>query len=139
MRHPEEAFRTVLGQPFYVVDVLVAPVVAAAGIAFRIFVGEDGSHRVEDGLGHVVFRRDQLDAFALTPTFGRQDTEDVVVLLLQTHAVLPPCLTAGPRHTRRTRPGIPEDRISPASVSMRAGTRPVPRSPYLAVSAQERF
>src|SRR2546430_16587927 len=48
--HAEQAPGALLGQPLDLVHVLVAAVVAAPGIPFRVFVGEDGAHRFRHGL-----------------------------------------------------------------------------------------
>src|SRR5207247_11046896 len=48
--HTEQAPGALLGQPLDLVHVLVAAVVAATGIPFRVFVGEDGAHRFQHGL-----------------------------------------------------------------------------------------
>ena len=44
---------------------LAAPVVAAARIAFRVFVGQHRSGRLEHGTAHEIFRGDQLEAVVL--------------------------------------------------------------------------
>ena len=53
------------GQLLDDVDVLAAAVVAPAGIAFGVLVGEDAAGRLEHGLGDDVLRRDQLDLMLL--------------------------------------------------------------------------
>ena len=47
------------------VDVLAAAVVALAGIAFGILVGQHGAGCIEHGLRDDVLRRDQLDLMLL--------------------------------------------------------------------------
>src|SRR3546814_766678 len=47
-----------------------ALIVAAAGIAFGIFVGEDRALRLQHRLGNNVFRRDQLDLVLLAVELG---------------------------------------------------------------------
>ena len=49
------------------IDILAAAIVAAAGIAFGIFVGEHRALRLEHGSRHDVFRCDQLDLMLLAP------------------------------------------------------------------------
>src|SRR5664280_2034551 len=44
-------------------------VVAFAGIAFGVLVGEDGASRLQHGLAHKIFRGDQLQTFMLTALF----------------------------------------------------------------------
>ena len=48
------------------VDVLATPVVAAAGVAFGVFVGQDRTLCLKHGTGDDVFRRNQLDLGLLT-------------------------------------------------------------------------
>src|SRR5690606_7829541 len=49
------------GQVFYEVHILAAAVVALAGIAFGVFVGEIRASSLEDGFAGVIFRCDQVD------------------------------------------------------------------------------
>ena len=53
------------GQPLDDVGVLAAPVVPPARVAFRIFVGEDGSHRLQHRLADEVLGSDQLEPVRL--------------------------------------------------------------------------
>ena len=62
----EQLLRALDGEFFRDVDHLAAAVIALAGVAFRIFVGEDGPCGFEHGLRHVVLGRDQLDLVMLT-------------------------------------------------------------------------
>ena len=48
------------------IDVLAAAIIAAPGIAFRVFVGEERAGRVKHRPGHDILRGDQLD-FVLLP------------------------------------------------------------------------
>ncbi len=69
VRGAEQFFGSLDRQGFRHVDVFAAAVVALAGIAFRVFVGEHRALRLEHARAGVVFRGDQLDvvflAFAL--------------------------------------------------------------------------
>ena len=49
------------GELFRDIDDLAAAVVAAAGVALRVFVGQDGALRLQHGGGDDVFGGDQLD------------------------------------------------------------------------------
>ena len=53
------------GEGLDLVDPVATPVVALAGIAFSIFVGEDAPHRFQDGHRSEVLRGDQLDVVLL--------------------------------------------------------------------------
>ena len=61
----EQALGAVDGQLLDHVDILAAAVIAPAGIAFGIFVGEQRACGVEHGLGDDVLRGDQLDLVLL--------------------------------------------------------------------------
>ena len=54
----EEFFGAVDGELFDYVGVVLAAVVAFAGVALGVFVGKDGAEGVEDGAGDVVFGGD---------------------------------------------------------------------------------
>ena len=47
------------------VDELAAAIIAFAGIAFRVFVGQDRALGLEHGARHDVFRGDEFDAVTL--------------------------------------------------------------------------
>src|SRR3569832_2220894 len=51
------------------IDEFAAAIVAAAGITFRVFVGEDRALRLEHGAADDVLRRDQFDLVLLTGQF----------------------------------------------------------------------
>ena len=61
------------------VDGLAAAVVAAAGIALGVFVGQDAALGLEHGAGDDVLARDQLDAVLLARQFLRDRGGDVRV------------------------------------------------------------
>ena len=65
----EELFGAGSGEVFDDVGVLAAAVVALAGVAFGVFVGEDGACGFEDGAADEVFRGDHLEAFVLAIDF----------------------------------------------------------------------
>ncbi len=50
---------------FYDVGKLASAVIALAGVAFRIFVGEHGTGSLKHSLADEVFGSDQLQAFVL--------------------------------------------------------------------------
>ena len=58
------------------VDLLAAAVVAPAGIAFGIFVGQHRARRLEHGARHDVLRSDQLDLLALAMQLALQHRID---------------------------------------------------------------
>ena len=58
------------------IDVLASAVVAASGIAFRVFVGQHRAGRIEHGPAHDVLGRDQFDLIALTLKFRVHGTRD---------------------------------------------------------------
>jgi len=61
----EELLRPVDGEVFRHVDILAAAVVALAGVAFRVFVGQDRALRLHHRAGDDVLGRDQFDLVAL--------------------------------------------------------------------------
>ena len=61
----EELFGAVAGYGFNDIGELAAAVVALAGVAFGVFVGEYGACGFEDGAADEVFRGDHLEAFVL--------------------------------------------------------------------------
>src|SRR5580692_3273751 len=65
----KEAFGAGSGEVFDDVGVLAAAVVALAGIALCVFVGEYGACGFEDGAADEVFRGDHLEAFVLALYF----------------------------------------------------------------------
>jgi len=77
----EEGCGSVDGELFDGVHVFAATVVAAAGIAFGVLVGEDGSGGLEDGGADVVFRGDKLDGVSLAGLFGAETFPDFRILL----------------------------------------------------------
>ena len=71
------------GEGFRGVDVFGAGVVASAGIAFGVFVGQDRSGGLENCFAGVVFGGDEDDFFAQTAFFGGDDLGDSWVFRLQ--------------------------------------------------------
>jgi len=65
----EEAFGSIAGQIFDDVGELAAAIVALAGIAFRILVGEDGANCFKHGARDKVLGGDHLEAFVLADDF----------------------------------------------------------------------
>ena len=65
----EELLGAVAGQVLDDVGELAAAVVALAGIAFRVFIGEDGAGGLEHGAGDEVLAGDHLQAFVLAAAF----------------------------------------------------------------------
>jgi hypothetical protein len=72
----EQLFRPLLGQPLGLVHVLAAAIVAFAGIALGILVGEHRSLRLQHRLGDNVLRGDQLDLGLLTVQFLGDGVEE---------------------------------------------------------------
>ncbi len=66
----EDLARAVDGQALGAVDLGAAAVVAAAGVAFGVLVGQDRALGVEHGGGDHVLARDQLDAVLLPGELG---------------------------------------------------------------------
>ena len=58
------------GQRLGPIHVHAAPVVALAGVAFRVFVGQHGALSLQHARTGVVFRGDQFDMLFLTAFFG---------------------------------------------------------------------
>ena len=65
----EKFLGAVAGQVFHHVGKLAAAVVALAGIAFGIFVGEHRAHGLEHGFADKIFGGDQFQAFVLAANF----------------------------------------------------------------------
>ena len=65
----EELFGAVAGEVLDDVGELAAAVVALAGVAFGVFVGEDGACGFEDGAADEVLGGDHLEAFVLADDF----------------------------------------------------------------------
>ncbi len=61
------------GELFGHVHMFAATVVAAAGVAFGVFIGELGALRSHDGGRSVVFAGNQLDVLFLPGVFGLDD------------------------------------------------------------------
>jgi hypothetical protein len=56
---------THLAEKLDLVDVLVATIVASAGVALRVFVGHGGSKGIEDGTRRDIFGGNENDGLAL--------------------------------------------------------------------------
>ena len=65
------------------VDELAAAVVAVAGIAFRVLVGEHGAGGLQHGARDEVLRRDQLDLVLLALQLAADDAGDLGIALGQ--------------------------------------------------------
>ena len=65
----EELFGAVAGNVFHFVGVFAAAIIALAGVAFGVFVGEDGAGGFEDGFGGEVFAGDEFDLAVLAGGF----------------------------------------------------------------------
>jgi hypothetical protein len=66
----EQLFGAVAGEVFDDVGELAAAVVAAAGVAFGVLVGEDAAGGFEDGFGGEVFAGDEFEAGMLAVEFA---------------------------------------------------------------------
>jgi hypothetical protein len=66
----EQFFGARDGERFGLVDEGAAAVIAAAGIAFGVFVGQHRALRFEHRAAHDIFGRDQLDFVLLAPQFA---------------------------------------------------------------------
>jgi len=65
----EKFFRAVDCEVFYLIDVALALVVAAAGIAFGVFVLQDRTARFEHRFRRVIFRWDKADGIDFVSLF----------------------------------------------------------------------
>ena len=74
----EELFGTFNGERLNLVHVFVATVVAFAGVAFAVFVGEDGTHGFQDVGRDVVLAGDEFKAVALADFFLMDEIKDGV-------------------------------------------------------------
>lgn len=81
----EESLRPVDSDLLYLVHHFASPVIAGTGIPFGIFVGQDGTHRFEHLVAHVVLGGDQFDAVRLAVAFVLYQVKDQFVSL---HGVL---------------------------------------------------
>ena len=66
----EELAGPVPGDVFHYVHTLTTAIIALAGVAFGVFVGQHSAHRCQHGRADDVFRRDQLDVAALAIVFA---------------------------------------------------------------------
>ena len=73
----EELLGAVDGQLLDFVGDFAAAVVALAGIAFGVLVGEDRAHGFEHGFGDEIFAGDQLETGGLAPGFFAEQVGDV--------------------------------------------------------------
>lgn len=74
----EELLGALNGEGFNLVHVFVAAVVALTGVAFAVFVGEDGAHGFQNVGGDVVFAGDEFEAVALADFFLMDEVKDRV-------------------------------------------------------------
>ncbi len=72
----EELAKPVDGELLHLVHYFTAAIVAFAGVAFGVFIGQAAAHRINYGLGSEVFRGDQLDAVALAVKFTFDEGEN---------------------------------------------------------------
>ncbi|MNV59091.1 hypothetical protein D3C71_1514930 [compost metagenome] len=79
----EQLLRTVAGKILNDVDILTAAVVALAGIAFGIFIREDGAHSFHNGFTDDILRSDQLDIRLLAFQFQSHCLQHFRVALAQ--------------------------------------------------------
>ncbi len=75
----EKLFYTFDGQLFRLVDNAASAVIAVAGIAFGIFVGEARTHGLHHLVAYKVFRCDKFDSFFLTLVFAFDNFENCSV------------------------------------------------------------
>ena len=77
----EDLFQTLYGQLLGLIHHLAAAVIAVAGIALGIFVGQTGAHGFHHLVGHEVFRGYQLYALFLALMLAVDDVENLIVAL----------------------------------------------------------
>ena len=90
----EELFRPLDGEGLDLVHVLASAVVARAGIALGVLVGQMAAHGLHDGGRHKVLRGDQLDMVTLALKLAHHGGVDLRVLSLDgliAHKGVPPC------------------------------------------------
>ncbi len=75
----EEPLRPLDREPLGLVDVLAAAVVAPAGIALGVLVGEDRPRRFADRAAGVVLRGDEFEVLALAPLLAGDRRGDLGV------------------------------------------------------------
>ena len=89
MLGPEERLGPIAGQVFHYVDELATAVVAAAGIAFGVLIGQHAAHALHDGGTGVVLAGDHFQAVALALDFAGDSRPDFrVVLFDRVHLAL---------------------------------------------------
>jgi len=86
----EKRFRAIDCQLFDLVRKLTATVITSTGIALRVFVGENRTHRFEHGFRDEVLRGDQLEAGGLAPRLFAQQVRNLRIHGVQRpiHALL---------------------------------------------------
>ncbi len=77
----EKLFGAVAGEVFGDIDELAAAIVAAAGVAFGVFIGQHAAHALHDGGAGVVFAGDHFQALALALDFAGDGRPDFGVVL----------------------------------------------------------
>ena len=84
---PEDFLGPIAGEVFDHVDEFAPAIVAAAGVAFGVFIGQHAAHALHDGGAGVVFAGDHFQAVALALDFAGDGCPDVrVVLFDRVHA-----------------------------------------------------
>ena len=77
---PVDGLEPVNGQLLDLVDDLAAAVIAVTGIALGVFVGADGTHRLQHLVGDIVFRGDQFESGGLAVLFLADEVEYLEIL-----------------------------------------------------------
>jgi len=75
----EEFLGAIDGQLFHLVGIFAPAVIAPAGIALGVFVGEDGAHGFQDGFRDKIFGGDEFKAGGLTHGFLAQQFADLAI------------------------------------------------------------
>ena len=76
---PEEGFDTLAGQGFGFVNEEIAAVVATAGVAFAVFVGEGRAGRFKHRRRGEVLRGDELKTRVLSAGLAADDVEHFII------------------------------------------------------------
>ena len=87
----EQLLRAIARKVFHKVDLLAAAVIALAGIAFGVLIGEHASHGLHYRRGSEVLGSDQFDAGALAVEFrakGRGNRRIGLGYVIQGHGIL---------------------------------------------------
>src|SRR5688500_17627646 len=87
----EQLFCSLDGQAFGYIDVFAPAIVALAGVALSVLIGEYRALRLQDGAAHVILGGDKLDLLSLATLFRPYRGVHVWIYFLQ--RLVPPVIT----------------------------------------------